>query len=69
MKQSNNQPQHNIQNIDGSRFPIDSLKAMMASNIHDAKTILEVSKTNGYIDSQEFIDWQDMLNAISVTYE
>lgn len=38
----------------------------MEINLQDAKSILELSKAQGCTDSQEFINWQDELNKISV---
>lgn len=55
-------------NLSHSYVPSDTLKQMMSINIRDAKDILELSKANGCMDSQEFMNWQDTLNAISVTY-
>lgn len=47
---------------------VDTLKEMMCKNINDAKVIYELSLANRLLDSQEFIDWQDELNKISVKY-
>lgn len=52
-----------------SRPPGEVLKTMMSINIRDAKSIFELAKANGCTDSQEFINWQDELNEISVKYE
>ena len=49
--------------------PNDVIKAMMSLNIRDAKSIYELCKTSNCLDSQEFIDWQDELNAISIKYK
>lgn len=49
--------------------PEEALREMMSNNIHEAKLIYELSKLNGWLDSQEFMDWQDELNAISVMYK
>lgn len=50
------------------KHPGEVLKRMMEMNISDAKSIYELAKANGCQDSQEFINWQDELNAISVKY-
>ena len=47
---------------------VDTLKEMMRKNINEAKVIYELSLANRLLDSQEFIDWQDELNKISVKY-
>ena len=49
-----------------TKSPGKALKTMMDINIHEAKTILKLSEDQGCLDSQEFLDWQDELNAISV---
>lgn len=50
------------------KHPGKILKQMMEMSISDAKSIYELAKANGCQDSQEFINWQDELNAISVKY-
>lgn len=52
-----------------SRPPSETLKKMMSINIHDARLIYSMAKDWGCMDSQEFINWQDELNAVSVKYE
>ena len=52
-----------------TQSPNDVLKGLMLMNIKDAKSIFELAKTSKCLDSQEFINWQDALNAISVKYE
>lgn len=49
--------------------PDDVLKAMMKININNAKSIYNLCKEQECLDSQEFLDWQDELNAISIKYE
>lgn len=46
-----------------------AIRKMIAINIHDAKLIFELCKSQGCLNSKEFIDWQDKLNEISVRYE
>lgn len=52
----------------GSTSPSEHLKEMMSINIKDAKSIIELAKANGCMDSQEVINWQDELNKISIQY-
>lgn len=51
-----------------TRPPSETLKKMMSISKHDARLIYDMAKSYGCLDSQEFIDWQDELNAISVKY-
>ena len=51
------------------RPPTEALKAMMELNITDAKRIYELSREQDCLDSQDFLDWQDELNAISIKYK
>lgn len=60
--------QHNALN-DIFTHPSEALKAMMSIHINTGESILALSEQEGCIDSQEFMDWQDRLNAISVQYE
>lgn len=45
------------------------IKMMMSANITSAEYIYKLSKALDMLDSQEFINWQDELNSISVKYE
>ena len=45
------------------------LRAMMQLNIDNAKSIFRLCKEQQCLDSQEVLDWQDELNAISIKYE
>lgn len=47
----------------------DTLRRMMLINIHDARLIYSMAESYGCLDSQEFINWQDELNAISIKYK
>lgn len=38
----------------------------MVANIDDAKSIFEEARQQDLLNSQEFINWQDELNVISV---
>lgn len=68
MEQNSNQISESLQQL-LLQQPNETLKKMMSINIHDAKLIYEMAKSYGCLDSQEFIDWQDKLNAISVMYK
>lgn len=48
---------------------IDAISLIMSDNVADAKSIYDLCKRQGLLDSQEFIDWQDELNKISVQYK
>lgn len=41
----------------------------MSASITIAESVFELAKRDNLLDSQEFIDWQDKLNAISVKYK
>lgn len=45
-----------------------ALRLLMSASISISESICEICKENGLQDSQEFMDWQDKLNAISVMY-
>lgn len=45
---------------------IKDLKSRMVANIDDAKSIFEEARQQDLLNSQEFINWQDELNVISV---
>jgi hypothetical protein len=45
---------------------IEDIKSRMIANIDDAKSIFEDASRQDLLNSQEFINWQDELNAISV---
>lgn len=45
------------------------IKMMMSANTASAEYIYKLCKTLDKLDSQEFINWQDELNAISVKYK
>ena len=49
--------------------PDSVLKDMMAANLKDAESIYTMSKEQDCLDSQEFIEWQDRLNEISIKYK
>jgi hypothetical protein len=42
---------------------------LMDENIKHANSIYQLCKRNHMLDSQEFLNWQDGLNEISVRYE
>ena len=47
----------------------DLLSTLMEISIKSAEQAFDLSKELNQLDSQEFIDWQDALNVISVKYE
>jgi len=46
-----------------------TLKNIMSASITIAESVFELAKRHDLLDSQEFIDWQDKLNAISIKYK
>jgi len=42
------------------------LKERMLANIDEAESIYELALSSQILDTQDFLDWQDRLNAISV---
>ena len=48
---------------------LKAIKAVMAANIDQTRSIFNLCKEHNLLDSQEFIGWQDELNEISVMYE
>jgi len=61
--------QHDCPDHSSAGLSNDALKVMMDNNISDAESIYALAKEQDLLDSQEFIDWQDRLNAISVLYQ
>lgn len=44
-------------------------KELFKAHLDMAETICRLSKEYDILDSQEFLDWQDKLNEISVRYD
>lgn len=44
-------------------------KELFKAHIDEAEAIYRLAKEYEMLDSQEFLDWQDELNRISVKYE
>ena len=48
---------------------MDVVIQLMDENIKHANSIYQLCKRNHMLNSQEFLNWQDELNEISVRYE
>jgi hypothetical protein len=62
---SNNNNPENKENLLCSH----AIKALMTSSIANITSIYLLAKEYNMLNSQEFMDWQDELNKISVKYE
>lgn len=62
---SNNNSPENKEHLSCSH----AIKALMTSSIANITSIYLLAKEYNMLNSQEFMDWQDELNKISVKYE
>ena len=44
-------------------------RELFQAHIDEAEAIYKLAKEHNMLDSQEFLDWQDKLNEISVRYD
>lgn len=45
---------------------MDLWKQLLQANIDEAEAIYKLAQDYGILDQQEFLDWQDKLNEISI---
>lgn len=69
MEDSSNKTFADIMDKASLASPHKTIQSLMSTNIGDAKYILNLARDYNMMDSQEFLDWQDELNAISIEYK
>lgn len=67
----NNQQDSGISDIHASSSQkiTDVIMSLLSANIEISKAIFNLCKEQGLLDTQEVLEWQDELNAISVMYK